>query len=187
MINAMPRRQDFSFQPMSIPEVILIQPKLIEDERGFFAESYNEEVFAANGIHIKFVQDNHSRSTQGVLRGLHFQRPPMAQDKLVRVVEGEVFDVAVDIRPHSPTFGKWVGGYLSAENFNMLLIPKGFAHGFVVLSPTCQFLYKTSNVYSAEHDGGVLWNDPAIGIQWPVSNPTLSAKDQVQPLLSSLQ
>ncbi len=187
MIIPMPRRQDFSFQPTRIPEVILVQPKLIEDERGFFSESYNQEVFARNGISVQFVQDNHSRSTQGVLRGLHFQRDPMAQDKLVRVVEGEVFDVAVDIRPGSPTFGQWVGEYLSAENFKMLFIPKGFAHGFAVLSPTCQFLYKTSNVYSPEHDGGILWNDPAIGIEWPLTDPQLSAKDASLPLLSSLK
>lgn len=177
------RRQDFSFQPLAIPDVILIQPKLIEDERGFFAESYNGEVFMRHGIATPFVQDNHSRSSRGVLRGLHFQHAPHGQAKLVRVVEGEVFDVAVDIRPNSPTYGQWVGERLSADNFNMLYIPEGFAHGFQVLSETCQFLYKTSRFYAPEYDAGILWSDPAIGIDWPLANPLVSEKDARLPFL----
>jgi dTDP-4-dehydrorhamnose 3,5-epimerase len=180
------RQQEFTFQPQSIADVVLVSPKLREDERGFFAETYNQPVFAANGIAVHFIQDNHSQSQRGVLRGLHFQRGPFAQDKLVRVVEGEVFDVAVDLRQGSSTFGKWVGVNLSAENKEMLFIPKGFAHGFAVLSETAQFVYKTSNVYSPEHDGGVRWNDPDINIVWPISSPQLSEKDNNLPLLKDL-
>lgn len=180
------RQQEFTFTPQTIPDVILVSPKLREDERGFFAETYNEPVFRENGIDVKFIQDNHSLSQQGVLRGLHFQRGPFAQDKLVRVVEGAVFDVAVDLREGSATFGKWVGVTLSAANKEMLFIPKGFAHGFAVLSETTQFLYKTSNVYSPEHDGGVRWNDPDIGITWPIGTPQLSSKDENLPLLKDL-
>jgi len=180
------RTQEFTFTPQSIADVILVSPKLREDERGFFAETYNEPVFRQNGIDVTFIQDNHSQSQQGVLRGLHFQRGPFAQDKLVRVVEGAVFDVAVDLRQGSNTFGKWVGVTLSAENKEMLFIPKGFAHGFAVLSETAQFLYKTSNVYSPQHDGGVRWNDPEINISWPISSPQLSEKDNNLPLLKDL-
>jgi dTDP-4-dehydrorhamnose 3,5-epimerase len=180
------RQQEFTFIPQNIPDVILVSPKLREDERGFFAETYNQPVFAANGISVNFIQDNHSLSQQGVLRGLHFQRGPFGQDKLVRVVEGEVFDVAVDLRQNSPTFGKWVGVTLSAENKEMLFIPQGFAHGFAVLSKTAQFVYKTSNVYSPEHDGGVRWNDPDINITWPLTSPQLSEKDGNLPLLKDL-
>ncbi len=177
------RQQEFLFTPQRIPDLILVAPKLREDERGFFAETYNEPVFRHNGIDVAFVQDNHSQSQRGVLRGLHFQRPPFAQDKLVRVVEGEVFDVAVDVRPNSSTFGQWVGVVLSQENKNMFFIPQGFAHGFLVLSETAQFVYKTSNIYAPDHDGGVRWDDPDIGIKWPITNPQLSAKDAALPLL----
>jgi dTDP-4-dehydrorhamnose 3,5-epimerase len=180
------RTQEFTFTPQSIADVILVSPKLREDERGFFAETYNEPVFRQNGIDVTFIQDNHSQSQQGVLRGLHFQRGPFAQDKLVRVVEGAVFDVAVDLRQGSNTFGKWVGVTLSAENKEMLFIPKGFAHGFAVLSETAQFLYKTSNVYSPQHDGGVRWNDPEINISWPIRSPQLSEKDNNLPRLKDL-
>lgn len=180
------RKQDFRFIPLALPEVIRVAPKLIEDERGFFAETYNEPVFRQNGIDVTFIQDNHSQSQKGVLRGLHFQRGPFAQDKLVRVVEGEVFDVAVDVRHQSPTYGQWVSAILSAQNKEMLFIPKGFAHGFLVLSETAQFVYKTSNVYSPESDGGVRWDDPQIAITWPIAQPQLSAKDADLPLLSEL-
>lgn len=180
------RQQEFTFTPQSIADVILVSPKLREDERGFFAETYNEPVFRENGIDVNFIQDNHSQSQQGVLRGLHFQRGPFAQDKLVRVVEGSVFDVAVDLRQGSSTFGTWVGVTLSQENKEMLFIPKGFAHGFAVLSQTAQFVYKTSNVYSPQHDGGVRWNDPDINITWPIASPQLSQKDAELPLLKDL-
>jgi dTDP-4-dehydrorhamnose 3,5-epimerase len=178
--------RDFVFEPGPIAGLVLIQPKLAEDERGFFLEDYNRQVFADHGINVEFVQDNHSRSTQGVLRGLHFQREPMAQDKLVRVVSGEVYDVAVDIRVGSPSFGQWFGLRLSAENKQMVFVPRGFAHGFQVLSPSVDFLYKVSNYYSPEHDGGILWNDPDLGIDWPISAPILSAKDQQHPRLKEL-
>jgi dTDP-4-dehydrorhamnose 3,5-epimerase len=162
----------------SIPEVIVLEPKVFGDDRGFFFESFNAKAFEeATGLQAHFVQDNHSRSSKNVLRGLHYQiRQP--QGKLVRVVEGEVFDVAVDIRRSSPTFGKWVGEYLSAEDKKQLWVPKGFAHGFVVLSETAQFLYKTSDYYAPEHERSLLWNDPTLAINWPLSGePRLAAKD----------
>lgn len=172
----------------SIPEVLVIEPKVFGDERGFFFESFNQGQFEAlTGLSVNFVQDNHSASSRGVLRGLHFQRDPMAQGKLVRVVRGEVFDVAVDVRPDSPTFGQWVGERLSAENKRQLWIPRGFAHGFVVLSSEAEFLYKTDNYYSPQHERSIRWDDPAIGIQWPIDQaPTLSAKDAAAPTLSEL-
>lgn len=178
--------RDFHFEPGPIPGVVLIQPKLTEDERGFFMEDYNQRVFTQNGITAEFVQDNHAKSTKGVLRGLHFQREPMAQDKLVRVIAGEVFDAVVDIRPGSATFGQSFGIHLSAQNKQMMFIPKGFAHGYMVLSDTAEFVYKVSNFYSPEHDGGLLWNDPDLSIDWPLSNPILSEKDQRHPRLSEL-
>ncbi|MHB1051851.1 MAG: dTDP-4-dehydrorhamnose 3,5-epimerase [Thiobacillus sp.] len=165
--------------PLAIPDVILIEPKVFGDERGFFFESFNQATFeAAIGRHVAFVQDNHSRSAKNVLRGLHYQiRQP--QGKLVRVVQGEVFDVAVDIRHSSPTFGQWVGETLSAENKRQMWVPEGFAHGFVVLSDTAEFLYKTTDYYAPEHERCIAWNDPAIAIQWPLDGkPALSAKDQ---------
>jgi dTDP-4-dehydrorhamnose 3,5-epimerase len=164
--------------PQSIPEVILFEPKVFGDERGFFFESFNHARFEeAVGHPVRFVQDNHSKSTQGVLRGLHYQ-VQQAQGKLVRVVQGEVFDVAVDIRRSSPTFGKWVGAHLTADNKHQLWVPEGFAHGFVVLSETAEFLYKTTDYYAPAHERSILWNDPDLGIDWAgVQTPTLSAKD----------
>lgn len=178
--------RDFQFEPGPISGIVLIQPKLTEDERGFFMEDYNQRVFAQNGISATFVQDNHARSTKGVLRGLHFQREPMAQDKLVRVIVGEVFDAVVDIRPGSPTYGQSFGVHLSAENKQMMFVPKGFAHGYVVLSDVAEFVYKVSNFYSPQHDGGLLWSDPELNIDWPLSNPILSEKDQRHPTLREL-
>lgn len=165
--------------PLAIPEVVLIEPKVFGDDRGGFFESFNQAKFeAAIGSQVAFVQDNHSRSVKNVLRGLHYQiRQP--QGKLVRVVHGEVFDVAVDIRKSSPTFGQWVGEILSAENKRQMWVPEGFAHGFVALSDTAEFLYKTTDYYAPEHERSVAWNDPAIAIQWPIDGePVLSAKDQ---------
>lgn len=165
--------------PLAIPEVILFEPKVFGDDRGFFFESFNQARFEdAVGYKVDFVQDNHSKSTQGVLRGLHYQIQ-QAQGKLVRVAQGEVFDVAVDIRRSSPTFGQWVGALLSAENKHQLWVPKGFAHGFVVLSETAEFLYKTSDYYAPAHERCIVWNDPYLAIDWHTSvAPLLSAKDQ---------
>lgn len=161
----------------AIPGVLLLQPKVFRDERGFFFESYHRERFASLGIHDIFGQDNHSRSQRGTVRGLHYQLQH-AQAKLCRVVVGEVFDVAVDIRRGSPTFGKWVGAVLSAENQKQIYIPPGFAHGFAVLSDTAEFLYKCSDFYYPEDDFGVLWNDPHLKIDWRVKEPVLSEKDK---------
>lgn len=163
----------------AIPDVLIIEPKVFGDERGFFYESFNLAKFeAAIGKKASFVQDNHSRSAKNVLRGLHYQIQ-QPQGKLVRVVQGEVFDVAVDIRKSSPTFGQWVGEVLSAENKRMLWVPAGFAHGFVVLSETAEFLYKTTDYYAPEFERCIAWNDPALNIQWPIECfPALSAKDQ---------
>ena len=178
----------FKFKKLSIPDVILVEPKVFDDERGFFLEGYKKSEFFANGIDVEFNQDNHSKSTKGVLRGLHYQLPPKAQAKLVRCIQGEIFDVAVDIRKNSPTFGKWVGEKLSAENKKMLFIPEGFAHGFVVLSETAELLYKASNEYSKEHDRGVLWNDKEISVEWGIDfEPILSEKDKHQPLLKDIE
>jgi dTDP-4-dehydrorhamnose 3,5-epimerase len=161
----------------ALSDVFLIEPKVIGDQRGFFLESYHREKYAALGIHDEFVQDNHSQSVRGTLRGLHYQLQH-AQAKLCRVVQGEVLDVAVDIRRGSPTFGRWVSAVLSAENKRLIYVPRGFAHGFAVLSETAEFLYKCSDFYHAEHEHGVLWNDPQLNINWNVANPILSAKDQ---------
>jgi len=165
--------------PLAIPEVILFEPKVFGDERGFFYESFNQRQFEeAIGRSVQFVQDNHSRSVKGVLRGLHYQIQ-QPQGKLVRVVQGEVFDVAVDIRKTSPTFGHWVGAHLSAENKHQLWVPEGFAHGFVVLTETAEFLYKTTDYYAPEHERSVIWNDADIAIEWPFEDaPALSVKDQ---------
>lgn len=161
----------------SLPGVLLIEPKVFGDSRGFFLESYHHQRYAEAGIDAVFVQDNHSRSSRGVLRGLHYQiRHP--QGKLVSVVAGEVFDVAVDIRSGSPHFGRWFGCVLSAENHRQLWVPPGFAHGFCTLSETADFLYKCTDYYHPEDEGGVLWNDPDVAIAWPVASPALSAKDQ---------
>jgi len=171
------------FERLAISEVILLKPKVFGDERGFFMESWNQKVFdEIVGEPVRFVQDNHSRSTKGVLRGLHYQLPPMAQGKLVRVVQGEVFDVAVDIRRSSPTVGKWVGTKLSAENNHQLWIPPGFAHGFLTLSDTADFLYKTTSFYSKELERGIRWDDRELAIDWPfvaAGGPSLSGRDEV--------
>lgn len=174
---------------LTIPDVILFTPKVFGDERGFFYESFNQQKFAElTGLKREFVQDNHSKSQQGVLRGLHYQLPPKAQGKLVRVVHGDVFDVAVDIRKRSPTFGQWVGATLSAENKQQMWIPEGFAHGFVTLSDTAEFLYKTTDYYAPEYERSIAWDDPAIGIDWPFkSEPALSAKDQNAQLLAAAE
>lgn len=173
--------------PTRLPEVLIIEPTVHGDARGFFAETFHQQRFAAAaGPGFDFVQDNHSRSARGVLRGLHFQRHPHAQGKLVRAVSGTVFDVAVDVRRSSPRFGQWVGVELSAENHRQLWIPPGFAHGFVVLSDNADFLYKTTNYYAPQAEGAVRWDDPAIGIEWPLGaiTPQLSAKDQAAPALA---
>lgn len=176
------------FIKSAIPEVILVIPKILGDERGFFFESYKRSLFIANGIAEEFIQDNHSESSFGVLRGLHYQLNPFAQGKLVRCCRGSIFDVAVDIRQNSPTFGKWVGYELSQDNKQMLYIPTGFAHGFVTLSDKAELLYKTTNEYSAKDDRGILWSDPEIGINWQgVTTPILSIKDQNQPLLKDAE
>jgi dTDP-4-dehydrorhamnose 3,5-epimerase len=187
----------FNFKRLAIHDVILIEPRVFPDERGFFMETYKYADFAAFGIEEQFAQDNHSRSTRGVLRGLHYQKPPKAQGKLVRVVVGEIFDVAVDIRSArgiardgytpqgkgSPTYGKWVGEVLSAENKRMLYIPPGFAHGFCVLSDVAEVTYKVTEEFSPEHDAGIIWNDPEIGIEWPIEQPIISPKDAALPSL----
>ncbi|EGB96102.1 dTDP-4-dehydrorhamnose 3,5-epimerase [Pseudomonas juntendi] len=171
---------------LDIPEVVLFTPKVFGDDRGFFYESYNARVFTeVTGLQPDFVQDNHSRSVKGVLRGLHYQLAPHAQGKLVRVIQGEVFDVAVDIRRSSPTFGKWVGAVLSAENKQQLWIPAGFAHGFVTLSETAEFVYKTTDFYSAKSERCIAWDDPQIAIDWRFDGqPQLSGKDQQGVALS---
>ncbi len=173
----------FQFQRLDIPDVVLIQGQGFEDQRGVFMEIYKRSVFSANGIGESFVQDNYSHSVQGVLRGLHYQKPPQAQAKLVSVLRGEIFDVAVDIRRGSPTHGRWVGKVLSAKNNRLLYIPVGFAHGFCVLSKAADVLYKVTAEYAPELDRGILWNDPAIGIRWPIENPTVSPKDAELPPL----
>ena len=165
--------------PLAIPDVLLIEPKVFGDDRGFFFESFNQNKFEeAIGYKINFVQDNHSKSVRGVLRGLHYQLPPKAQGKLVRVIQGEVFDVAVDLRKSSPTFGKWVGEMLSADNNKQMWIPEGFAHGFLTISDTAEFLYKTTDFYSPAHEECIIWNEKSLGIQWPMNLEfTLSNKD----------
>jgi dTDP-4-dehydrorhamnose 3,5-epimerase len=165
------------FLPTELPGVVVVEPKVFADERGFFMETYHQPRFAAAGINLPFVQDNHSLSKKGVLRGLHYQIRH-AQGKLVRVVQGEIFDVAVDVRRSSPTFGRWVGTNLSDANRRQLYIPPGFAHGFCVLSDSAEVLYKTTDVYSPADERTLLWNDPTVGIRWPVHEPVISAKDQ---------
>jgi dTDP-4-dehydrorhamnose 3,5-epimerase len=164
------------FTPLEMPEVVLVEPDVHRDDRGFFLESYHRRKYAAGGIDAEFVQDNHSRSARGTLRGLHAQLEH-PQGKLVRVVEGEVYDVAVDIRRGSPTFGRWVGQLLSAENVLQLWVPPGFAHGFCVTSEVAEFEYKCTDFYHPEGEIAVAWNDPAIGIAWPIEQPQLAARD----------
>jgi dTDP-4-dehydrorhamnose 3,5-epimerase len=172
--------------PTAIEGVLIIEPKVFGDERGFFFESFNQRAFnEAVGHAVDFVQDNHSRSAKGVLRGLHFQRPPHAQGKLVRVTQGSVFDVAADTRPDSPTFGRWVGVELSGVNHRQMWIPAGLAHGFLVTSDSADFLYKTTDYYRPESEGSVRWDDPDLAIAWPLDGitPSLSAKDAAAPAL----
>lgn len=171
------------FIPLEIPEVKLIEPKVYPDSRGYFYESYREDEFAQNGIHERFVQDNCSRSSKGVLRGLHYQIPPAAQAKLVRVTAGEVYDVAVDLRKNSKTFGKYVSVILSGSKIQWFYVPAGFAHGFCSLTDACEFHYKVSAFYSPKDERGIIWNDPDIQIAWPKMDYILSDKDQKYPPL----
>jgi dTDP-4-dehydrorhamnose 3,5-epimerase len=174
------------FEPTEIPDVIRIEPQVFRDARGFFLESHHDAKFAAGGIAARFVQDNHSRSARGTLRGLHMQLRH-AQGKLVRCTAGEVFDVAVDVRRGSPTFGKWVGETLSADNFRQLWVPPGFLHGFCVTSESAEIQYKCTAPYHPEDELGVLWNDPVLAIRWPVSEPLLSAKDAALPSFREIE
>jgi dTDP-4-dehydrorhamnose 3,5-epimerase len=175
--------------PLSIPDVLMIEPDIFGDDRGFFFESFNQDKFEkAVGRKVNFVQDNHSRSVKGVLRGLHYQLPPKAQGKLVRVIQGEVFDVAVDIRKSSSTFGKWVSEILSGENKKQLWIPEGFAHGFLVISDTAEFLYKTTDYWVSEFERSIIWNDASLNIGWSANiNPALSSKDLQAKCLDQLE
>ena len=177
----------FNFKKLEIPDLILIEPVIFGDERGFFTETYRFSDFKTAGITYQFVQDNHSKSKKNILRGLHYQLNPKVQGKLIRVVRGKVFDVAVDIRKNSPYYKKWVGVILSEENKNMFWIPPGFAHGFLVLEDDTEVFYKATAEYSQELDRGILWNDPAIGIRWSVENPIISEKDAKNPLLSNAE
>jgi dTDP-4-dehydrorhamnose 3,5-epimerase len=172
---------------LEIPDVMLIESTVYEDERGDFFESYNQQKFTdATGVDVAFVQDNHSRSRKGVLRGLHFQRPPHAQGKLIRVVKGAVFDVAVDIRPGSPTRGQWVAETLSAASRRQIWVPPGFAHGFLALEDDTELLYKTTAFYNSESEGTIRWNDVSIGITWPDRTPILNSRDRSAPALSDI-
>ncbi|MDL1162455.1 dTDP-4-dehydrorhamnose 3,5-epimerase [Yersinia pestis] len=173
---------------LKLDGAILIEPIVYGDNRGFFMESYNDVAMQKLGVHYNFIQDNQSLSAEpGVLRGLHYQLKPRGQTKLIRVLTGAIYDVILDIRKSSPTFGQWVGVILSEHNKRQLLVPKGFAHGFCTLVPNTQVLYKVDEYYSPEHDRGILWSDPALGIDWPASNPILSDKDQQHPLLKDAE
>jgi dTDP-4-dehydrorhamnose 3,5-epimerase len=174
----------FSFEPCDIQGLLIIHPRVFPDGRGFFLESYKASDFAKAGIDAAFIQDNHSQSGRGVLRGLHYQLPPFAQAKLVRVIEGRVWDVAVDLRLDSPTFGRWLGIELSSDDHAMFYIPAGFAHGFVTLSDSVQFFYKCTAEYSREHEAGIRWDDPQLAIDWPLVNVTVSDRDRGLPLLA---
>jgi dTDP-4-dehydrorhamnose 3,5-epimerase len=176
----------FQFTELALPGVMLIEPRVFSDGRGFFMETYKHDEYVSAGLIDPFVQENHSRSGRGVLRGLHFQRPPRAQAKLVRAISGAVFDVAVDIRPDSPTFRQWVGVMLSAENKRMLYVPAWCAHGFCVVTAEAEVVYKVTAEYSPEHEGGVIWNDPELCINWPVSSPVLSSRDNGWPILAHI-
>jgi len=177
----------FSFLNLKIPDVKLIIAKHYVDERGYFLESYKESEFFRNGINVKFVQDNFSHSVKGALRGLHYQKNPKAQAKLVTALKGEIFDVAVDIRKNSPTFGQWVGEILSEKNHKLLYIPEGFAHGFCVLSEEADVLYKVNQEYSPEDERGIVWNDPEINITWSTNKPILHEKDSLLPTLKNAE
>ncbi len=175
----------FDFSRLEIPGLILIIPQVFDDGRGFFLEIYKHTDFAAVGIHEHFVQDNYSRSTRGSLRGLHYQKKPKAQGKLVGCLRGTIFDVAVDIRNGSPHYGKWAGVELSEKNRQLLYVPPGFAHGFQVLSESADVMYKCTQEYSPADDRGIIWNDPDIHISWPVNDPILSSKDKTHPILKN--
>ncbi len=177
-MNPRVEAQVMTIEQTSLPGVLIFTPTVYKDARGYFCETYNVEVWRQAGVDTVFVQDNHSRSVRGTLRGLHFQLPPAAQAKLLRVTRGAVWDVAVDIRRGSPTFGQWVGVELTEDNFKQLYIPQGFAHGFCVLSDEADVLYKTSHVYSPQHEQGIAWNDPELGIAWPEPSPLLSDRDR---------
>jgi dTDP-4-dehydrorhamnose 3,5-epimerase len=177
----------FTVTSLQVPEVLCLTPRYLEDERGFFSETYKQSEFQSLGIYEAFVQDNHSRSVKNVLRGLHFQYAPQAQAKLIRCIVGEILDIVVDIRPQSPTFKQWVSVTLSAENRQMLYIPAGFAHGFLTRSDWAEIVYKTSAEYAPALDAGILWNDPELGIDWQLDvTPQLSAKDKGLPTLRNL-
>lgn len=175
----------FKFNKLKIPEIIIIETQKFDDNRGFFMEFFKESAFNVNGIKTKFVQDNYSRSVKGVLRGLHYQKSPRAQAKIVMTTKGEIFDVAVDLRKGSPTYGKWIGEILSEQNHKLLYVPEGFAHGFIVLSDEADVFYKVSSEYSPEHERGIIWNDKEIAIKWPVTNPIISKNDLELPTLSN--
>lgn len=175
----------FTFKRLEIPDIMLVEAQAFPDERGFFMESFKESIFTANDINTKFVQDNFSHSSKGVLRGLHYQKNPKAQAKLVMVTRGEIFDVAVDMRKGSITYGKWVGEILSEQNHKLLYVPKGFAHGFCVLSDKADVLYKVNSEYSKEHESGILWNDPDLDIKWPIGKPIMIQKDLQLPTLKN--
>jgi dTDP-4-dehydrorhamnose 3,5-epimerase len=177
----------FRFTPLTLPGLILVEVTRHGDARGFFAETYRESAFRAAGIELPFVQDNHSRSTCGVLRGLHYQLPPKPQGKLIRVIQGEVFDVVVDLRRGSPGYGRWVGTRLLGDDGRLLWIPPGFAHGFLVLSESVDLIYKVTAEFDAGLDRGIRWNDPAIGIEWPTDAPVLSPRDQALPTLANAE
>jgi dTDP-4-dehydrorhamnose 3,5-epimerase len=181
------RSSSFRFTPTAITDVVIIEPRFFPDERGFFMETYRRTEFTAAGIGDIFVQCNHSKSTRGILRGLHYQNPPKAQGKLIRVLSGAIYDVAVDIRKGSPTFGKWTAASLSAESKKMLYIPSGFAHGFCVTSDEGEVLYMTSEEYAPECEAGIIWNDPEVAIAWPITEPVLSERDRKWPVLRKAQ
>jgi dTDP-4-dehydrorhamnose 3,5-epimerase len=173
----------FRFSRLEIPDVILVEAKSFKDDRGFFKETYKQSEFSANGIALPFVQENHSHSTRGVIRGLHYQIHPKTQGKLAIVARGEIFDVAVDIRKGSPTYGHWVAQVLSVDNGRMLYVPPGFAHGFCVLSEEADLIYKVTAEYAPDLERGIVWNDPSVGIEWPIHEPILSSRDERLPLL----
>jgi dTDP-4-dehydrorhamnose 3,5-epimerase len=171
----------FTFQKLAIPGVLLVEPHIVSDPRGFFMETYKRSAFAAAGIDEVFVQENHSRSERGVLRGLHYQEPPYAQSKLIRVLSGEIFDVAVDLRSDAPTGGRWVGVRLSSANRRMVYLPQWCAHGFCVVSDQAEVVYMTTTEYAPAHESGFMWNDPGLAIDWPVASPTISERDRKWP------
>ena len=177
----------FVFNKCEIPGLVIVEPRAFADDRGFFLESYKKSDFVKNGIAAEFLQDNHSLSSKGVLRGVHYQKPPYTQAKLVRVINGTAWDVAVDIRKNSSTYKKWVGVELSGENRKMFYIPEGFAHSFVALTDEVHLMYKCSNEYSPSHDAGIIWKDPELAIKWPVDKPLLSDKDLVLPYLKDAE